>query len=712
MKRTRGPYLHSTISQFVFCLWLGAILGSCGSEPEPSSRTPKDPVPAYVELGDLSAIKDRGTLRILSHRHRQLTHLPRQGLPQNQEQEMLQSFANSQGLQLTIIQVEQYKDLIPHLLEGKGDVIASNFSKTPGRKKRIHFSVPVDVVNEEMITRKNDTSLKTPSNLRGRTVTVRRSSAYWPTIQDLQSRHPGFNIREAPEHFDTEQLLEGVGESTFDLTVADSNILAHVQSYYPNVKAAFSITKDRPIAWGVRPTSQDLLKALNAFLNRVGTGQQVSTIALGDLSDIRARKTFRVLTRNNAATYFLWQGQLMGFEYELAKHFAKQQKMRVKMVVAPSRKNLIPWLLEGKADAIAASLTISEQRKQQGVLFSQPYLTASEILVTRTTDPDERLQHVQDLAGRTIAVRQSSTYWETVRQLQHQGISVNLVAAPEDLETEEIIAKVADGTYDLTVADSHILDIELTWRNDIRAAFPLGDPKQHGWAVRKSNPQLLQAINQYFQKEYRGLFYNITLKKYFQNPRHIREDVDSRVSRTGALSPYDHLAKTYAAQYGFDWRLIVAQMYQESRFNPKARSWAGALGLMQVLPKTAKSLGFNEVKTPKHGVEAGVKYLNWVRERFDPDLPVDVRIWFALAGYNAGPGHVHDAQRLARKLGMNPNRWFGHVEEAIKLLAKRKYARQARHGYCRGSEPAKYVQEIKRRYDAYQQAIPLALSPA
>jgi len=147
----------------------------------------------------------------------------------------------------------------------------------------------------------------------------------------------------------------------------------------------------------------------------------------------------------------------------------------------------------------------------------------------------------------------------------------------------------------------------------------------------------------------------------------------------------------------------VAQMYQESRFNPDARSWAGAVGLMQVLPRTAKSIGFHDVRTPDDGIHAGVKYLDWVRDRFDPELPVEDRMWFTLAAYNAGHGHVRDARRLARKLGLNPNRWFGNVEKAILLLSKRKYARQARHGYCRGAEPVKYVHEIKRRYEAYLQ---------
>ena len=160
--------------------------------------------------------------------------------------------------------------------------------------------------------------------------------------------------------------------------------------------------------------------------------------------------------------------------------------------------------------------------------------------------------------------------------------------------------------------------------------------------------------------------------------------------------------KRHAEQYGFDWRLLVAQMYQESRFDPQAKSWAGALGLMQVLPRTARQMGFDgDLADPEIGIHAGVKYMAWMRERFDPELPVLDRMWFTLAGYNAGAEHVRDARRLARKKGWSSKRWFGNVERAMLLLSQRKYARKARHGFVRGREPVNYVRQIKQRYEAY-----------
>ncbi len=704
--KKRGYPVGTALHYCVLAI-IGLLVIACGNEEASQVSHHPSPfvalAPSYREIGDLPAITTRGYLRVLSPPLASVELLPRQGFPLDLENELLGSLADTLGLKLVRVTVAHHQELIPFLLEGRGDVIAANFTVTPERKAQIDFSVPVAIVREQLITRQSDETIRTSADLKGRTIAIRRSSAFWDTVAELQKTFPGIRVQEAPEHLDTEQILDGVAHGDFDVTVADSNLMQAVLTYRSDLKPAFDLTGDRPVAWGVRPDSPALLTAINAFLTQAKLAHSRPSVSHEDLAGIKKHGALRVLTRNNPATYFLWRGELLGFEYELARHFAKKHNLRVEMVVPPSREDLIPWLLEGKGDVIAASLTISPEREAQGVAFSRPYFKASEIVVTRADEPEERLRKPEDLAGRTIVVRPSSAYWQTLQRLRGQGIALKLEAAPEDLETEEIIAKVATGEYDLTVADSHLLDIELTWREDIRAAFPVSDPKPHGWAVRASNPALLDAINRYVKQEYRGVFYNITLKKYFKNPHTIRTHIEFRASRSGELSPYDALVQRYARQFGFDWRLIVAQMYQESRFDPKARSWAGAVGLMQVLPKTARSLGFSDIRTPEDGIHAGVKYLDWVRDRFEPELPVEDRMWLTLAGYNAGHGHVMDARRLARKLGLNPSRWFGNVEQAILLLSKRKYARQARHGYCRGAEPVKYVREIKRRYEAYLQ---------
>ena len=169
------------------------------------------------------------------------------------------------------------------------------------------------------------------------------------------------------------------------------------------------------------------------------------------------------------------------------------------------------------------------------------------------------------------------------------------------------------------------------------------------------------------------------------------------------LSPYDEMIRRYADQYQFDWRLLAAQIYQESRFDPTAQSWSGAQGLMQILPQTARAVGLVDIQDTETGLHAGVKYMAWLRQSLGDNLAVDDQLWFSLAAYNAGIGHVRDARALARRLGKNPDQWFDHVEQAMLLLGTRKYAKKARHGYVRGIEPVQYVSTIRSRYQAYRE---------
>jgi membrane-bound lytic murein transglycosylase F len=197
------------------------------------------------------------------------------------------------------------------------------------------------------------------------------------------------------------------------------------------------------------------------------------------------------------------------------------------------------------------------------------------------------------------------------------------------------------------------------------------------------------------------------MTKYFKNQRHMRAATsEDRSDQAGRLSPYDPLVKKYATMYEFDWRLVTAQMFQESRFDPTARSWAGALGLMQVMPRTARELGVGDVRQPEQGIHAGVKLLARYSAMYrEPEIDEQDRLRFGLAAYNCGPGHVADGRRLAADLKLDPARWFGHVEKAMPLLAKPRFARTARHGYCRCSEPVKYVSGIQSRYESYSKLI-------
>ena len=682
---------------FWFVLSSLLLLPACTEAPD---TTPTDVLPvakSYIEAGDLAAIKSHKKLRILTM-SRTEKWLPREGSSFAYEQEMAIKLAKQLGLEPALVVVDKFEDLIPALIEGRGDIVAANLTITEARKEKVEFTVPVLHSQESIVSRKNE-QIKDIKALTNRTIAYKAGTSYEETIAEIKTKQPSIKTQILPGNLSEDQILDKLVNKEIDLGIIDSNLLQIISTYRNDFNGGIKLTNERSLAWAIRKDSPELLNATNLFLTHEKLTQKQESIHTDDFDAIKKRKTLRVITRNNAASYFLWRGELLGFEYELAKAFAKQHSLRLEIITAPSHEAQIPMLLEGKGDIIASFMTVTEKRKKQGISFSRHSHITSEIIVARA---DDTINNIESLAGRSVHVRKSSAYWGTLQALQ-KNYSFKIYAVPETMETEEIIARVASGEFDLTLADNHLLGIELTWRDDIKAAFSVNKPRNNAWAMRTNNPQLTAAVNQFLKKQYRSLFYNVTYDKYFKNSHKIKKYRDQRIDLNpdGTLSPYDTLVKKYADHYNFDWRLLVAQMYQESRFDPKAKSWVGAQGLMQVMPRTAKELGIKNLTDPESGIKAGVKYLNWVRDRFEAELNVKDRMWFILASYNAGQGHVKDARRLAKQLGLNPDRWFDNVEKAMLLLSKRKYARKARHGYVRGSEPVHYVREINRRYQAY-----------
>ena len=260
---------------------------------------------------------------------------------------------------------------------------------------------------------------------------------------------------------------------------------------------------------------------------------------------------------------------------------------------------------------------------------------------------------------------------------------------------------MAEGEIDLTLVDSHRAELAALFEPRLTLGLALEPTVQLVWAVGPLRADLKRELDAFLDAGYRGLEFNSLYNKYFVNRRRQARQREHRVTGD-ELSQYDALVKPAADAEDFDWRLIVAQMYQESGFDPDTVSFAGARGLMQVMPRTAEELGVDpdRLAVPEVGIDAGVRYLAWVRERF-PDLPPGEQLWFALAAYNAGPGHVRDARRLARQLGLDGSLWFGHVEEAMKRLSDPQYANRAAYGYVRGSEVTRYVRDIRDLYRGY-----------
>ncbi len=600
-----------------------------------------------VAAPDLPELKARGTLRVLVFGEDE-DILPRAGSPKARDRELLEELAEREDLKLDVVAEPDFEKLFTRLLAGDGDVLAHGLTVTEERKARVAFTQPVAVVKQLLIGKRGAKGLPSSvGQLKGRAVTVHEGSAYAATLAELGAR-----VAAADERLDSEGVVYEVGRGKLGLTVTDSNLFASIATYNHDVEALFPIAEGKELAWAVRPDAKQLKAALDAFLVEKALTAYAERLFAGDLDAIKKRGALRLLTWNDPISYFSHQGRLFGFDYELAKLLAARLKVRLEVVVPPERSLLVPWLLDGHGDLIAAALhPVSEVK---GVAFSQPYLFTDEVRI-----------------GKAAVVPHRPDLTDDVELLQEGKAKV---------VDRILIDTLPDAPRDFTV---------------VATELPIA------YAVRADSKKLLEAVDGFIAATYRGLDYNLLRKRYFERNAAIEIARAAESGQTGTLSQFDALFKRHASRVGLDWRLLAAQCFQESRFDPLAKSWAGALGLFQLMPTTALELGVKRREDPEESVRAGSDYVARMLSRFDSRIELKHRLRFALAAYNAGPSHVEDARRLAAERGLDPMRWFGHVEKAMLLLEKPQFYRRAKAGYCRGSQPVKYVSEIQSRYDGY-----------
>ncbi|MDE3000118.1 MAG: transporter substrate-binding domain-containing protein [Gemmatimonadota bacterium] len=671
------------------------VLLQCSESEESPSLS------AQKYTGDYSELSSRGRLRAIVPLEA-IEYMPRHGEQVTLTYDVARELAEAFKLQPVLVEVGDFSKMMAKLLEGEGDIVVASLTITPERQKHAAFSVPYMYVDEYLVTRSNGRMPGKIEDLADMEISVRRSSSYYQTLMDLRRQVPSLRIRTVPETLNIESLLDGVARGEYDATVSDSHLWHALSSYHDNLATPLVLAKDRPIAVMMRPEDTELKTRVDEYLLARHFTRLRQREFTDDLPGLIERRRLRMITRNNAMTYFIHRGLQVGFEYELMKKFASEHGLRLEVVIPNSHAELLSYLNDGKGDVVAAAMTITPERQAEAD-FTWPYNEVEEVVVVR--EDDNSIDSIRDLAGRTFYVRGSSSFYPTLKALQDSVEDLRIVKLPEDVETEEIMAGVESGLYDLTLVDSNLFDVERTYGLKLKAPLSIKSTTL-GWAVRKGNPALLGSLNEYIRREKGGLYFNMMKKRYFENPRRIARAKDStRVGISGQLSPYDDLVKKYARRYGQDWRLITAQMYQESKFNPQAVSWVGARGLMQVMPKTGLQLGFENLEDPNEGIHAGTKYLHQLIQRFDLEIPIQSRIHFALASYNVGYGHLLDARRLAREKGWDANRWFGNVEHAMRLLSQPAYYERARFGYCRGGQPVHYVEKIQSLYDAYVEVL-------
>jgi membrane-bound lytic murein transglycosylase F len=284
------------------------------------------------------------------------------------------------------------------------------------------------------------------------------------------------------------------------------------------------------------------------------------------------------------------------------------------------------------------------------------------------------------------------------------SLRYRLSVTSDALSTRELLERVDHGISDITVLESHLAHGDLPDYPDLAVIDSLPGTPGRSWAVRADQPELLAALDAFIDRQVGGLTHAVLVRKYFLPETRRAEQPDERTD--GSLSPWDEHVRRYARESDLDWRLLTAQMFQESRFDPAARSSAGAYGLMQMMPATAAELGVGDLGDPVEQIRAGVRYMEWLYERFPANLLLTDRMAFTLASYNAGYGHVSDARRVAAREGRDPDRWFESVELAMLSLSDPTVYRDTRHGYVRGAEPVRYVRRINELAQMYYRLHP------
>lgn len=440
-----------------------------------------------------------------------------------------------------------------------------------------------------------------------------------------------------------------------------------------------------------------------------------------DLKDIKKDGILRVLIVYSSTSYFLYKGQPMGFEYELIEWFADDLGLKLELIVSDDLDSQFEVLNRGDVDIIAHGMTITNQRKWEVDFTEYLYLT-KQVLVQKKPDNYLRLswksldnaliKDAIELINDTVSIRKNSSYFERIQSLSNEiGGDIFIDTLSSKLSDGEIIELVAQGKIKYTIADENIAKINASSLPILDVNVPISFSQRIAWVTRKKAKKLTKAVNKWILSHRKTEKYNVIYNKFFKNKNSYkkREKSDYYSLKNNQISQYDDIIKKYANAIGWDWRLLAALIFQESHFNPEANSWAGAKGLMQVMPSTAEALNITDLSNPEESIRGGTAYLKQMYDKFESIKDSITRIKFAMASYNCGLGHVLDAQRLAKEKNLKIDVWEDHIDQMLLALRFPENFNKPiiQSGYVRGTEPVNYVNEIFQRYEQYQQFIEL-----
>jgi len=392
-------------------------------------------------------------------------------------------------------------------------------------------------------------------------------------------------------------------------------------------------------------------------------------------------------------SYYLEAEGPTGFEYELAKSYANFIGVDLRIIPSYNLDELFPKLATGEVDFLAAGLSVTDKRREE-YRFAPSYNEVSQKLVFK--QGNKRPRKLDDLNG-TLLVTANSSHVENLELLKQSNAELNWQETSE-FDREELLIKILEGEIDYTVVDSNTLAVNRRYYPEISIGFTIKKPEPLAWVVAKeTDDSILASLIEFFGKVHHDGTLLALDDKYYGHVEQFNY-VDTRTFIKAVeekLPKYRPLFEKYGQD--IDWRLLAAISYQESHWNPRARSHTGVRGMMMLTLPTAKQMGIKSRLDPEQSIQGGAKYIKRMINKMPDRIPDPDRLWFALAAYNVGFGHLNDARIITQRQGGDPDRWF-EVKTRLPLLKQKKYYKNTKHGYARGDEPVNYVESIRRFY--------------
>jgi membrane-bound lytic murein transglycosylase F len=643
----------------------------------------------------LERIQERGELRVLVRPGFPLEGAGARG--EVGEADLLRQLAARLGVELRWVQVRRHDQLLRWLEEGRGDLAVGRFSPAGLAGSEASATLAVGWVVDQLVSGAGGEP-PAPQELVGAEVHVAASLLRDDLADRLIAK--GLVVRAVPEEVPIEEVLRRVSHGRYRLSVADSGLVEG----QPGLQVVAALSPRRPLVWAARAANGRLLRAADDFLFAEQVlGRSAPAAVCRDLDGVLEARVLRLVTRNSATTCVVERGGLDGFEYRLASAFASELRVRLEVVVPPPKVDPLSWLEQGFGDLLALHEPLAAE-DEGSFLTAGVTRTVSlvSVLSARTPMPAA----VEDLAGIPVA---ASRPVASLLRLLAVDPAIDAVTPTSGFDGPAAIRSVSRGRIGVAVVDEDIARLELAGRADLRqgpvvlSAIPLV------WVANPSSPELARRAIEFLEQASRsGTLQGLAASQLgvvLPPPVMVEAREQRREVPAGAITPYDELLRKEGREHGIDWRLLASIMYEESRFDPQAIGPGGSAGLFQFMPATWQDLGVEDPHDPEEAVAAASWYVSWLMEQFS-DLAQPDRLAMAIASYNAGAGHIFDAQRLAGSMGFDPERWRGSVETALLLLDDPEVAGSFPSGVCGCRRAVGYTRRVLRRYHDYTEQYP------